>query len=232
MNPKPSLARPERRASTPSTPRKRHQAVAAAEARQRERIARRLHDEVGQLQVLERLKLEQLRGLVGGQAATLVQELAALMAQATAASRAVVCELAEPANPGGLLAALEALARRISGYGQLAVTHEGHLPALALPEDRLAAVCRAVQELCLNAQKHAGARRVRIRSGQRGAWLIVSVCDDGIGLQGCRPWAPAGGFGLASVRAELRAAGGELRLRSVPGQGLRACILLPLRRRG
>lgn len=205
--------------------------LASAEAGQRERIARNLHDDVGQMLVLERLKLGELQRLVDGKAALRAGELAELMAATAEATRAAVFDIACPPWRDGLTPALDDLARRLRARGGVAVELDLAPPAVELPELHLAIVHRVVRELCLNAQKHAGAHRLRIASAVERGRLRVSVQDEGPGLPFDNPARPAGrsgGFGLASARAQLHAIGAELQIRSVHGRGTCASVLLPL----
>jgi signal transduction histidine kinase len=104
--------------------------------------------------------------------------------------------------------------------------------ALDVPEPHRTLACRVVHELCLNALKHAHARRVQIVSELADGRLRVQVRDDGVGLSAAPParWraGPAGGFGLASAQAQVEAAGGELHLSSERGGGTCARFVLPL----
>lgn len=94
-----------------------------------------------------------------------------------------------------------------------------------------------LQPLVENAVRHGIARRaaagrivVTIRT--TGATLELTVADDGPGLPGRLDQAPAGGVGLANVRARLAQLYGELAglsLASVPGGGVNATVHLPLR---
>lgn len=205
-------------------------AVVERERQIRQRIACQLHDEVGQLLLLQSLKLGELRCLVGADAAVLVRELQALLDRTAAAALDAVLDLAEPAYSFQLVPALRELAARMSGHGFVTVTVEDLLPRLVLPERHVQVIRRIAQELCLNAQKHAQARQIRIRASIEDTLLCVSVCDDGTGLtrqlDGTRPDA-RGGLGLTSVQAQLRALGGRLQVHSRPGHGTCVSLLLP-----
>ena len=206
--------------------------VAAAETRERERIACRLHDELGQHIVLVRLKLGELRAADTDAMTALIDELATLVARTAEAARAVTFELGRPAWQGGLFGALEALGSNLARQAGLEVRVDAPPSALRLADAQLGLVCRVVRELCLNVHKHARARRVVIASSLEGDCLRVNVIDDGEGLG--RPVPPrwqaerSGGFGLASAQAQLRACGGDLEMRSAPGRGTAACLVLPL----
>ena len=203
-----------------------------AETRERERIACRLHDEVGQQIVLIRLKLGELAGAGRLAPERLLGELDLLAAQAAATTRALTFDLGASPADAGLLPALQGIARELSWRSGIAVSVDLPQAAIDLPEPQRSVACRTVREFCFNVQKHARARRVSIASQVEAGCLRVEVRDDGDGLgrPAPRTWQarPDGGFGLASAQSQLRALGGDLHLCSQPGHGTCARLLLPL----
>lgn len=100
-----------------------------------------------------------------------------------------------------------------------------------------------LQNLLLNAFKHARAAHVQVRLRRVGERAVISVCDDGRGiepalrerlLRGERPLGDAApgragsGLGLWIVRKLAAALGGDVRLRSAPGAGSVFTVRLPL----
>lgn len=205
--------------------------ITVAEARERERIACGLHDDIGQLLVLARLKLGELREACSDDAAVLADDLLGLVGQAARATRSATFDLCSPVLRLGLQPALDSLAERLARAGHLAVRREGELPPLPLPEPVQAVVFRVVRELCLNVQKHAQARQVCIGASVSDATLQITVADDGLGFHpqaGAARFNRDGGFGLVSAQAQMLALGGQLLLASEPGRGTRAAVALPL----
>ena len=208
--------------------------ITVAEARERERIALGLHDEIGQFLTLARLKLGELRDIAAsGPAAGLLDEVVALLAQASRATRSATFDLSSPVLRLGLEQALRSLADRLARDSRLAVAFDCQLPPVLLPEAVLAVVFRGVRELCLNVQKHAQAQQVGITAEADGHCLKVCVVDDGVGLRGARTgdgFSRSGGFGLASTQAQIQAIGGRLEIgsSSPQGRGTRATIVFPL----
>lgn len=206
--------------------------LTVAEARERERIARGLHDEIGQYLTVARLKLGELRHAIGdGAASTLIDELGGLLAQASRATRSATFDLSSPVLQLGLHEALHSLADRLARDTRLEVRFEGQAAKLSLPEAMLAVVFRVVRELCLNVQKHAAAHSVCISTWIGSQGLSVCVADDGTGFQPGTPTAAFsrdGGFGLMSAQAQMQAIGGRLEIASVLGLGTRATVVLPL----
>jgi signal transduction histidine kinase len=196
-------------------------AIRAAE-QERGRWARELHDET--LQGLAALRMglsagarepdaEALRGHVRDAVEQIGREVENL--------RGIITDLRPPAlDQLGLAPALESLAERIRGEGDLAVTLELDLPALD-PEVETT-VYRLVQEALTNVRKHAGAATVRVRAQLEGPRLCVVVSDDGGGFD---PSAATTGFGLAGLHERAALAGGSLDVTSGPaGTTVRAVL--------
>jgi signal transduction histidine kinase len=92
-----------------------------------------------------------------------------------------------------------------------------------------AVVFRLVQELVMNAVKHADTPLVRVEVDADERALRVSVADHGRGFDVARVREAHPGFGLFSVREQAVRLGGELELDSSPGAGTRATVVVPLR---
>lgn len=219
-------------------PRRRLQALAfelaAVEARERERLADGLHDDVGQLLALVRFKLGQLAASSEpGGGDPVLQELRALLGEAAEATRRATFELRSPVlQQLGLQAAFESLAERMQRLGGLQIELRGVLPGPALPPAVQSVVFRVVRELLLNVHKHAQARQAVVTQGRTGDRLRIEVHDDGVGFaRGSGPWrfSAEGGYGLHSAEAQIAAMGGGLTVTSRLGQGTQAQLWLPAR---
>lgn len=206
--------------------------LTVAESRERERIARGLHDVIGQVLTMARFKLGELRGVAVPEARNvLMDELGELLAQATRATRSATFDLSCPSLQLGLLPALESLAHRIRKETKLIVRVDGYLPASGIPEAVVAVLFRVVRELSLNVHKHARASTMCIELRARTEELSICVADDGSGFQRAAPgerFSPDGGFGLFSVEAQVAAIGGHVEIDTAPGRGTRARVILPL----
>ena len=85
---------------------------------------------------------------------------------------------------------------------------------------------RIAQEALTNVARHSGARHVRIRLAAEDQRILLSIEDDGRGMG-----AAAGsrrGLGMSGMRARARSTGGDLGLRSAPGEGVRIEVRIPL----
>jgi two-component system, NarL family, sensor histidine kinase UhpB len=182
-----------------------HSAMRAEEA-ERDRIARELHDDVGQS--LTVLLLELARARRSGSDAALTE------AQATA--RRVlqdvrqICHQLRPESLDdlGLGSALMTLATRVSEAAQLPVdvTVDPELPPLSAAAEL--AVLRVAQEGLTNVVRHAGASRARLSLTAADGGVSLRITDDGNGLAG----AVAPGGGIRGMRERAMGVGGRLTL--------------------
>ncbi|MGA2215727.1 MAG: two-component regulator propeller domain-containing protein [Bryobacteraceae bacterium] len=98
-----------------------------------------------------------------------------------------------------------------------------------LPEETEQHLLRIAQEAVTNAVKHAHASQVRIHLQMAGRELSLRVADDGQGFEQDEAFSEVGGhFGLLGMRERAERLGGELRLRSEPGQGTEVHVTVPL----
>jgi signal transduction histidine kinase len=208
-----------------------------AQEGERRRIARDLHDGIGQnLTALKhRLGLlleaapefsEDSRAALSACIDLCVQTLAETRQMSRLLRPQVLDDL-------GLHAALRWLARTVGQAGALEVALElGELPELE--GERQTVLFRVAQEALSNCLKHAQARQAGLRLAAHGQWISLEVWDDGRGFA-IDPLAAsnqAEGSGLSGLRERARAYGGRLHLDSAPGTGTRLRLMLPARESG
>jgi PAS domain S-box-containing protein len=211
----------------------------AAQELERQRIARELHDGIGQSLGGVKCALEICEAqLVRGERRGAVQKLRRLGERV----RGIVDEvrrIAMDLRPAtlddlGVLAALGGLFR------EFAVQHPGlKLGTLVeLAESDIApaaktAVYRIAQEALNNAATHARARVVQVSLRAAGEQVLLEVRDDGAGFDPQRFSAidkSGRGLGLASMRERAEASGGRFILSAAPGKGTRLRVSWPLHR--
>jgi two-component system, NarL family, sensor histidine kinase UhpB len=205
------------------------QALAAQED-ERRRLARELHDELGQY--LNAIQLD-ARAITAIGGPVPQQEAAARIGSNAAHVYGVVSDLVRRLRPAaldelGLAAALEACVDRARvQYPELAIRlafqgGDGLGEALNL------AVYRIVQEAVVNCTRHAGSTVLNIGVGRSAdaQGVQVRISDEGVGCD-ARAALAAGG-GLAGMRERVLMQGGQFELLSEPGQGTTINIRLPL----
>lgn len=196
---------------------------------ERRRLARELHDGLGQNLTALKHRLSQLLDQLPPQQPQLHAQLAAavsMCAEALDDTRHLSRLLRPPIlDDLGLEPALHWLARSIDASGAMAVVVEIE-PLPALDGELQTLLFRIAQEALNNASKHAAANSVLLRLVARAGELQLQVIDDGVG---CDPEAAlrSGGSGLGGMRERLRLYGGRLELRAAPGQGTRLRAVVP-----
>lgn len=201
---------------------------------ERRRLARDIHDQVGQVGTAIQLLTRRLRTRLAPQEAPLLDELQGLAQETIQAARQISARLRPPLlDELGLQAALEhhlgTVARQSGLATELCLTQPDVLPA-----ERADALFRIVQEACTNVLRHADATRlwvvgrpvdaVSAATGVPG--YEIEVIDDG-----CGPGAPrADASGLRNMRDRAVLAGGCFEFGPAPGGGtrVRACVPLGL----
>ncbi|HEX6543352.1 MAG TPA: sensor histidine kinase [Ktedonobacterales bacterium] len=211
-------------------------ALIRAQEDERQRIARELHDDTGQILTLLLIRLKLLESLPGADAVKpQIEELRGLIASAIDQVRRLALNLRPPTiDQLGLLPALRSLVSTFTESTGLHVTLDLPREPVALARERTLAVYRVLQEALTNAAKHAGAQHISVVVRCEGGWLVAAVRDDG---RGYTPEAfigrhrqPAGGAGVGLFGMEERARiiGGSLDLQSAPGRGASVTLRVPL----
>jgi signal transduction histidine kinase len=185
---------------------------------ERLRIASGLHDDV--LQSL--IRISQLGYFIkremrqGSQSATDAEELEHLSEETMQVLREVVGDLREsPVGREGLVRSLQSLVEdlRLETSVEIVFAADHNLK---VPEDRQLLVYQVAKEALMNALAHAEPKSIRVEIGQGHLDWIVSIRDDGKGFD---PTSvdESSHFGLGLMRERLRLLGGDLLVRSEPG---------------
>ncbi|MGH2877644.1 MAG: sensor histidine kinase [Solirubrobacteraceae bacterium] len=198
--------------------------VLAAQEGERTRIARELHDEIGQTLTAVALRAEHAVALAGAERSDL-EQLAAIVQHSLQEVRRIYRELRpEALDELGLRGALVALTGRVGEQGGIRVARDlaGELPDVS-PDVELA-IYRIAQEALTNAMRHSGASEVTVSLESTDGALTLMVADDGHGL----PDDPAQGGGLTGMRERALLIGGELQIKSRTERGTVVTLAVPL----
>jgi two-component system sensor histidine kinase UhpB len=196
-------------------------ALAAQEA-ERLRIARELHDELGQTLIAVALRAEHAAGQSGGTRREL-SDLAEIVQHSLEDVRRISRELRpEALDELGLVDALIALCSRVEEQSAMRVRRclEAPLPQLS-PEVELA-IYRVAQEALTNAVRHSQATEATVSLRRTSGGLLLSVKDNGHGL----PEQVDEGGGLTGMRERAMLIGAELGIESAPGAGVEVKLRL------
>ena len=217
-------------------------AVWRVQEEERRRIARDLHDGIGQTLTalknhLQRIQLVPARRGDGAVDADALDEALSLATQALEETRELSRLLRPPVlDDLGLEPALRWLARTVGERGGIEIETELHAgdgsePATRFDPEVETLVFRVVQEGLTNALKHSGAQRARVALRRSADRLEVEVSDDGRGFDPERALAAGehdATLGLRGMRDRAELFGGRLEVESSARAGARIRVILPL----
>lgn len=192
---------------------------------ERVRIARDLHDRVGQSLAYLALCLDRLHEEAGTSPAEesrrLSEELAGLAGEARKVVRELrtkLCDLRnEVTEQHGLTDALGGVLRRVEERSDIAATLSvSELAELSTEVAR--EVARVAEEAVNNAERHSGAAHLDVRVSWDGRAGELVVADDGRGLRARSSLRPDA-FGILGMRERAGAIGGSLAISSAAGRG-------------
>jgi signal transduction histidine kinase len=197
---------------------------------ERRRLARELHDGIGQNLTALKHRLALLDAALGPGQEDLREGVEAAIALCTTTledTRQLSRLLRPPIlDDLGLVPALRWLARSVEGSGGPEVQLEIETPD-TLDPDLQTLLFRFVQEALNNTCKHARARSASVRMHLHGGQLRLCIEDDGRGFEPAQAM-DAGGSGLGGMRERLCLYGGRFELDSAPGAGTRISAIIPL----
>jgi signal transduction histidine kinase len=200
--------------------------------RERNRMAREIHDTLGHYLTILAVQLETATKLEERDDPRLHDELTEARRVATeclAEVRRSVAAL-RPADPTAR-SFTEALHHLVAAFEANAPQTEATLdvegPVQALPTEIRLALYRAAQESLTNIRKHAQATKVLLRLRVEGDGAELTILDNGVGASstadGHEP-----GFGLVGMRERVALLGGNATSLPVAGQGWRVDVAIPL----
>lgn len=191
-----------------------------AEERERQALAQDLHDNLGQLLAVIKIKLSSVdAGALDSSVASIVD----LVSQAEQSVRTVTVQLNPPVLRSlGLVPALEWLGEEIERVYGLKVHVDHDHCRKHLVEEVQAMLFRSVRELLINVAKHARVDEVSLSCMCQCDRLLLVVSDAGCGFDPAAhmgPWSAHQGFGLRSINERICNLGGEVEIDSSPGNG-------------
>lgn len=191
---------------------------------ERKNIARELHDELGQSLAGIRMDVDFIRGTIHdpqSEEMLAIEDIQVILDETTMRIR----QMSERLRPMmldymGLEQALrEIIEKWASRNRHIKTTFKlnGTGSIDELPEIVSLMFYRVVQESLTNITRHANADHVDIQIEKLAKHIIMSIQDDGLGMDLSQP---SSGLGLAGMRERVRASNGKLDVISKPGQGV------------
>jgi PAS domain S-box-containing protein len=196
---------------------------------ERSRIARDLHDDIGQRLALLTIDLEQMKLASQRDGLTFAGELEALVRTAGEITSDVhnVSRRLHPSQVEllGLAPALNNFCREFANRNSMRIQFTSACLTCKIPEEASLCLFRVAQEAIRNVHKHSGCREALVELDEISGSLRLRISDRGSGFDPTAAEASQG-LGLLSMEERLRSMGGELFVHSRPGGGtsIEACI--------
>ncbi|MCU1749204.1 transporter substrate-binding domain-containing protein [Pseudomonas sp. 6D_7.1_Bac1] len=193
------------------------------------RIAREVHDELGQMLTVLKLETSMCELAYAELDPGLSERLNSmkrLISQLFQLVRDVATALRPPILDAGIASAIEWQARRFEARTQIPclVQVPDNLPVLS--DAKAIGLFRILQEALTNVMRHAQAHTVELTLVLEGDELRLTVSDDGVGF--VDPTGRPTSFGVVGMRERVLIMGGQLSLDSEPGEGTTLSVRVPL----
>jgi two-component system sensor histidine kinase UhpB len=200
---------------------------------ERKRIAREIHDVLGQGLLGLRMDTNWVAEQIGDGAPVLRERMADML-DAIDATIATVKRVSTELRPImlddlGLGAAIEWQAGEFQRRRAIACRPTVRPRNIEIDHACSTALFRVCQEMLANVARHAGARRVAVRLVETTRAIVLSVRDDGAGIAPGRAEDPMS-LGLIGMRERVREFGGTFEIRALPRGGTLARVRIPVGR--
>jgi PAS domain S-box-containing protein len=212
---------------------------ALATVQERERLARELHDNVGQVLGYVSMQAQAIRKWVHDGETALAETQLTRLANTAQEAHTDLREsiLSLRMYSAGQWSFLQSLRQHLEAYqNNYGVQTELFVPA-GLAEDAFEAgtgvqLLRVIQEALTNARKHGHARCVLVSFELKDDQVGIRVTDDGVGFDPGEASGHAGEhFGLAFMAERIAQIGGTMSLTSQPGAGTQVILNAPIKRK-
>ena len=195
---------------------------------ERMRVAREIHDELGQALTILKMDLAWIMSKPQNRTHKKIKSMIAEVDQTIQKVRQIVTELRPSIlDELGLSAAIEWQLSEFQERTGIRGIFESSSETLNLSRDVGAALFRVVQEGLTNVMRHAGATEVRIGIKSAKDVLSILIIDNGKGITKQQISNPKS-FGIVGMKERVHRVGGQLNIYSSPGRGTRIEISTPL----
>jgi len=206
----------------------------AAQEKERKRISRELHDELGQALTVIKMRLRFIQENLGHEQIIFHDECESSMLYINHVIENMR-RLSQDLSPSvledlGLTAALRWAISNFTKNGDVQITHDIMNIDQLLPVDSQIMLYRILQETLTNIAKHSGAAHVTVAIREQDGSINYSAEDDGKGFDGIpsatKRTTPMG-LGLKAMNERVRMLGGKLNVWSQEGKGTRITFSIP-----
>ncbi len=206
------------------------QRLIEAQEAERERIARELHDDIGQRLALLEMDLQRLKQIspVSEEMSHCVEELSAQASELSSDIHDLSHELySSKLKILGPVAAMKGFCKELSAKQKVEIDFQHDDISRNLPQEVSLCLFRILQEALHNAVKHSGVGHVKVELRELDDAILLSVRDSGVGFD--TETAMRGrGIGLTSMQERLKLVNGELFITSQIDRGTTIQARVPL----
>ena len=202
--------------------------------KERERLARELHDSLGQVLSYTQMQIEEIRERLKTGELTTADDHLVRLSQVILEANTEVREFIYEVNAtllfkDGFFSTLQRYLARFEENFRLRIRVRNPDNVVEEEIDLAAGVqlFRIIQEALTNVRKHAKACEVTITFRREKEWLQIFVVDDGIGFDPKKLPSSRSTFGLEVMKERAAQVGGDLRIETAPGQGVAVVISIP-----
>ena len=195
---------------------------------ERKRIAREIHDELGQQLLALKIDVSILQGQLSHvpEASAQLDGMLRSMSSLMQSMRAIINDLRPAVLDLGLHAAAEWQTREFQRKTGISCTLMSDGEDIVLSDACATALFRTLQESLTNVSRHARASHVDVQLYATDESLLMRVSDDGIGRLGQQDKPDA--FGLRGMRERIGSLGGRLTITAAPDQGVTVTAVIPI----
>jgi len=199
---------------------------------ERTRIAREVHDELGQALTSCKLDVSWIASRLPREAKPLLEKARQLSEHIDSTIK-TVRRISSELRPGvldhlGLAAALEWQANEFQNRTGIKCDVKAQISETLLPQELNTAFFRVFQEMLTNIIRHAGATHVAVSLKETDGEIILQVTDNGRGVEPAEVRNPAS-MGLLGMRERAALLGGEFKIARLPrGRGTRVSVAIPM----
>ncbi len=204
------------------------QSVLVGQEKERERIARELHDGIGVLLSTASIHFSSVESKADEETSEMLKKANRLLKNASKEVR----QISHNMMPGvlskfGLREAIEDLFEDVEEAGEVHIDMQLICKEERLPENTEIMIFRAIQEMLNNTIKHANASAISLFMERTDEQIIIEYDDNGSGFDTDKLPSDKS-LGLSGIRSRIDYLGGTVELISKPGKGTRYSITIPM----
>lgn len=211
-----------------------HQRLALLVLQERERLARELHDSMGQVLGYANIQIQTIRDLLKSGRLSAADGNLLRLSQVVTEANTEVRDFIYGVKTTllfkeGFFTALQQYLIHFEQNFQIRVEmrNPNNLTEEELDLPAGVQLFRIIQEALANVRKHARASKAVVTFVKEDRQIVISITDDGVGFDPVKLEAGQTSFGLSVMRERAEQIGGDLRIEAVPGHGATVTVTVP-----